>query len=157
MDETLDKSLRELRKLYDNRKYIGVILSVVDGDTLDALILLEPETETWIRRSVRLALINAPEIRGAESRMGRLARDHLKSLVFGNGRKRDYQVGASLTLHRRPFADRIVAEVTDANGDSYSQMMCRDGYAVAYDPWKARKKFSQDEPYPMRDDGVWRP
>lgn len=144
MDETLRSSLRELRQIYNGRLYVGAILGVTDGDTIDALILLEPETGTWVRRGVRLVAMNAPETRGIEAWMGKLAKEHLE-LLIGD----DQTPGAMFDLRRGKYAGRIVGRVTMSDGADLSHMMIEDGYAVPYDARKARPRFDPHEPFPL--------
>ncbi len=66
-------------KLYH---YRAVVVSVYDGDTLHADIDLG--LFTWRKNEkIRLARINAPELRGAEREKGLASRDFLRSRVLG--------------------------------------------------------------------------
>ena len=66
-------------KLY---QYKAKITSVYDGDSVTADIDLG--LKTWIKgEKLRLARINAPEVRGAEREQGLLSRDFLRELVEG--------------------------------------------------------------------------
>ncbi|MCW4050800.1 MAG: thermonuclease family protein, partial [Candidatus Bathyarchaeota archaeon] len=62
--------------------YRAVVVSVYDGDTIRADIDLG--FGFWAhRRPLRLADIDAPELRGDTLEAGRVARDFLKKLVMG--------------------------------------------------------------------------
>ncbi|NOX37951.1 MAG: nuclease [Calditrichaeota bacterium] len=61
--------------------YRATVVSVYDGDTLRVDIDLG--LNTWIRNEkVRLARIDAPEIRGKERARGLAARDFLRQMVL---------------------------------------------------------------------------
>ncbi len=67
------------KKLYH---YKAVVVSVYDGDTIHVDIDLG--LYTWrMNEKIRLARINAPELRGAEKEQGRAARDYLRSRILG--------------------------------------------------------------------------
>ncbi|MFQ5636494.1 MAG: thermonuclease family protein [bacterium] len=62
--------------------YRAEVVSVYDGDTIRADIDLG--LKTWIQNeSIRLARINAPELRGEEKEAGLAARDFLRSQILG--------------------------------------------------------------------------
>jgi micrococcal nuclease len=62
--------------------YRAKVVGVYDGDTITVDIDLG--LHAWIRdEKVRLARINAPEVRGAERGKGLAARDFLSALILG--------------------------------------------------------------------------
>lgn len=62
--------------------YKGVIKSVYDGDTVTADIDLG--FNTWLHgEKLRLARINAPEVRGSERSAGLISRDWLRNRLSG--------------------------------------------------------------------------
>ncbi len=62
--------------------YKAVVVSVYDGDTLHAD--LDLGLYTWRKNEkIRLARINAPELRGSEKEKGRASRDYLRSRILG--------------------------------------------------------------------------
>lgn len=64
-------------------EYEAIVTSVYDGDTVTVDIDLG--LGVWKRgERIRLARIDAPEIRGAERPEGLLSRDFLRSLILGN-------------------------------------------------------------------------
>ncbi len=66
-------------KLYH---YKANVVSVYDGDTIHADIDLG--LYSWRKKEkIRLARINAPELRGAEKEKGHAARDYLRSRILG--------------------------------------------------------------------------
>lgn len=61
--------------------YKATVVDVYDGDTIT--VDLDLGFNTWIRgERVRLARINAPEVRGTEKIFGLPARDQLKNLIL---------------------------------------------------------------------------
>ncbi len=68
----------QLSQLYH---YRAKVVSVYDGDT--CRVDLDLGFGVWIRREkIRLARINAPELRGSERPRGLEARDYLRKLVL---------------------------------------------------------------------------
>lgn len=62
--------------------YLANVISVYDGDTIRADIDLG--LSTWVKNEkIRLARINAPELRGLEREAGLKARDFLRELILG--------------------------------------------------------------------------
>lgn len=106
------------------------IVEVIDGDTvrLRAHIWLGQEVET----SVRLAGINAPELKGdcdAERKLALRARDYLATLLDGgNVSLRD--------IAYDKYGGRVVAQVTDAAGRDLGTALVAAGYARPYDGGK---------------------
>lgn len=69
---TLDSSLY---------RYRAYVISVYDGDT--CRVNIDLGFHTWVMNErVRLARINAPELRGETRAAGLAARDHLRSLIL---------------------------------------------------------------------------
>lgn len=66
-------------KLKPDYLYDATVVKVVDGDTVD----LDVDLGFWVtlRVRVRLAGVNAPEIRGPEKELGLLAADFLRSIL----------------------------------------------------------------------------
>lgn len=65
---------------YSLYHYKAKVISIYDGDTIRLDIDLG--LKTWIRNEpIRLARINAPELRGSERAAGIEARDFLRSLI----------------------------------------------------------------------------
>jgi micrococcal nuclease len=61
--------------------YRAKVTEVYDGDT--CTVDIDLGLSTWIRgEKIRLARINAPELKGADKPRGEKARDHLRSLVL---------------------------------------------------------------------------
>lgn len=66
-------------QLYNYRAKVN---SVYDGDTIRVDIDLG--LKTWVKNeSLRLARINAPEVRGSEKVKGKASRDFLRKLILG--------------------------------------------------------------------------
>jgi len=90
----------------DEKLYIyrAVIQSVYDGDTCRANIDLG--IHTWVHNEkLRLARINAPEIKGTEKEDGLKARDFLRALI------QDKQVLVETIKDRRGTYGRYLAEI----------------------------------------------
>jgi endonuclease YncB( thermonuclease family) len=106
------------------------IVEVIDGDTvkLRAHIWLGQEVET----SVRLAGINAPELKGdcdAERQLAQRARDYLATLLTGGA--------VSLRdIAYDKYGGRVVAQVSDATGRDLGTALIAAGYARPYDGGK---------------------
>ena len=112
------------------------VVEVVDGDTLAvrARIWLGQEVSVL----VRLAGVDAPELRGAcarERRLARAARDLVAARIGGRPvTLRDVRYGK--------FAGRVVARVRTADGAPLAEALIRAGLGRAYDgrrrlPWCA--------------------
>lgn len=62
--------------------YKALVISVYDGDT--CTVDIDLGLKTWIHHEkIRLARINAPEVRGEEKEDGLRARDFLRALIEG--------------------------------------------------------------------------
>jgi len=101
--------------------YQGVVVRVIDGDTVEATIDLGFRLSTTL--PVRLAHINAPE-RNDEAGMAVTA--HLRSLVAHGGQTL-FQTYKPFDKYGRFLADIYV------DGLHVNQQMIDDGYAVAYE------------------------
>ncbi|GAB4342494.1 MAG: hypothetical protein Kow0037_29880 [Calditrichia bacterium] len=93
--------------------YSAIIVSVYDGDTVRADIDLG--LSTWVKnQKIRLARINAPEIRGAERETGLAARDFLRQQILGKAvilqtiRDRKGKYGRYLGEIWLPWEDRWI-------------------------------------------------
>lgn len=101
------------------------VVRVIDGDTL--VVAARPWPDLTIDATVRLAGVDAPEMRGAcpaESAMAVAARD-LARVVVGD-RVRLHAIG-------RGKYGRVVAEVFNEAGDSLADVLLAAGLARAYD------------------------
>ena len=105
------------------------VLSVIDGDTV------EVRARVWlgheVRTRVRLAGIDAPELRGKcahETRLAAQARDFLTARLL---------VGPETVLLREvrygKFAGRVLARVETTNGGDLGRDLVDAGLAVPYD------------------------
>lgn len=62
--------------------YRAKVVEVYDGDT--CTVDIDLGLSTWVRgEKIRLARINAPELKGADKPKGEKSRDFLRSLVLG--------------------------------------------------------------------------
>jgi len=106
--------------------YKATILSVYDGDSCRADIDLG--MKIFIRNEpLRLARINAPEVRGAERPKGLLARDALKKLIEGQ------DVIIKTQKDKKGKYGRYIAEIhifQDGNWVNTSDYLVENGHAV---------------------------
>ncbi len=117
-------------KLYYYRCHI---ISVYDGDTCKADFDLGLLT-TRHKETLRLARIDAPEIRGAEREAGLKARDALRKLIL------DKQVIVRTYKDKREKYRRWLAEIwlpqEDGTYLNVNDWMLENGYA---EPYKGKK------------------
>lgn len=106
--------------------YRAQVVRVIDGDTV--VMDIDLGLNTWLRRQhIRLAGINAPEIRGEERPQG------LAAMVYLIDALQDVD-----TLTIRTVKDkagkygRYLAELFLPDGRSINQMMIKSGNARAY-------------------------
>lgn len=84
--------------------YRATVLSVYDGDT--CTLDIDLGLHSWVRdEKVRLARINAPELRGAEREAGLAARDYLRTRIDGR------QVWIQTIKDRKGKYGRYIAEI----------------------------------------------
>jgi endonuclease YncB( thermonuclease family) len=111
----------------------ATVVRVIDGDTVRvrALVWLGSTVEV----DVRLAGIDAPELRGRcarEKQLAAFARDALHDLLDGGPvALRDVTYGK--------YAGRVIARVTSPNGDDAAESLRVRGLARAYTGGKRRK------------------
>lgn len=104
-------------------EYKATVVSVYDGDTITVDIDLG--FHITIRQSVRLAEINAPEVKGSEKILGKTSRDRLRELL---------PIGSVVTLET--YKDgiekygRYLALVIDSEGTNINARMVTEGFAV---------------------------
>lgn len=100
------------------------VVHVIDGDTVEAEIDLG--FDIWYRTPIRLARINAPELKGATREAGLAAGDYLEGLLA----KGPLTVKTELRRERDKYGrvlGTIYAGEVDVCGD-----MVRAGHAVWY-------------------------
>ncbi len=110
----------------------AVVEEVVDGDTLRvrARIWLGQEVATY----VRLAGVDAPEVRGACRRERALARQAQDFLITHLALRQDHRAGVSLRdVRYGKYARRIVARVETAAGLDLGTALLAAGLAQPYD------------------------
>lgn len=104
-------------------EYRAEIVRVVDGDTVHARVDLGCDVR--IDLTLRLARINAPELRTAE---GVAAKQALERIVAA--------AGGTLTLRtlrdRREKYGRYLAELVDAAGNNVNEQLVAEGMAQWY-------------------------
>jgi len=109
--------------------YKATVVSVYDGDTIRADIDLG--LKTWIREEkIRLARINAPELRGNERTAGLQARDFLRSLILNK------EILLQTIKDRRGKYGRYLGEIWLKDGETYVNIndeMVKKGHAVYQD------------------------
>jgi len=110
--------------------YKAYVVSVYDGDT--CTVNIDLGLHTWIHgEKIRLARINAPELRGAEREQGILSRDYLRQLIL------DREIILNTIKDQKEKYGRYLGEiwVKDDNDVYYNvnDKMVAEGYAVYYD------------------------
>ncbi len=108
--------------------YSAHVVSVYDGDTIRVDIDLG--LRTWIHEEkIRLARINAPELRGAEKAKGIESRDFLQNLIL------DKDIVLQTQKDRQGKYGRYLGEIwLEMNGDwvNINDLMLKNGMAVLY-------------------------
>lgn len=62
-------------------EYFGKVIKVYDADTIT--VNLDLGFNVYVKKSIRLANIDAPEVRGKQRPKGLIARDYLRNLILG--------------------------------------------------------------------------
>ena len=110
--------------------YKACVVSVYDGDT--CTVNIDLGLNTWIHEEkIRLARIDAPEIRGAEREQGIVSRDYLRELIL------DRDIILNTIKDKKGKYGRYLGEIwiKDDNDVYYNvnDKMVAEGYAVYYD------------------------
>ena len=110
--------------------YKAHVVSVYDGDT--CTVDIDLGLHTWIHEEkIRLARINAPEIRGQEREQGILSRDYLRELILNR------DIILNTIKDKREKYGRYLGEIwVKDDNDMYfnvNNKMVAEGYAVYYD------------------------
>lgn len=102
--------------------YRAVITEVYDGDTVTADVDLG--FSVWVRgERLRLARIDAPEVRGADKDAGFAARDFLRDLIL------DKPIIVQTIRDRKGKYGRYIAELW-LDGESVNDRLVAEGHAV---------------------------
>lgn len=109
---------------YEPYVYKADIVSVFDGDTCTAIVDLGMRVSVEI--TIRLAKINAPEVRGANRLKGIEARDFLRSKVLMKS------VLIKTYKDKTEKFGRWLADIW-LDGVNINQLMIQEGHAVVYD------------------------
>ena len=110
--------------------YRARFVRAVDGDTIEILVDLGLRVSSTIR--VRVADINAPELRGAEKELGKAARDWVRDFLSADGQGEGESEGWLVIRTRkdkRSF-NRYVADVWRADGENLQAATVEAGHAV---------------------------
>ena len=107
-------------------EYGAEILRVIDGDTV--VIRADCGFHVFVVKTVRLAGIDCPEIRGAEKQRGRDATSHLKTLI-----EQHSPLTVRTLKDRTGKYGRFLARLIGRDGDDLNQKMVDDGFAVLRD------------------------
>ncbi len=115
--------------MFDNLYYYKArVVRVYDGDTIHVDIDLG--LSTWIKKEkLRLARINAPEIRGSQRPAGLAARDFLRNLIL------DKEVIVQTIKDRKGKYGRYLAEIwlqTENGWENVNDRMLAEGFAQPY-------------------------
>jgi len=109
--------------------YKAHVIKVYDGDTCTMNIDLG--LHSWIHgEKIRLARINAPELRGDEREQGVNSRDYLRELILNK------EVFLETILDRKGKYGRYLGEIWILNNsgeyENINDKMLENGYAVPY-------------------------
>jgi micrococcal nuclease len=109
--------------------YKARVVSVYDGDT--CTVNIDLGLHTWIHEEkIRLARINAPEIRGEERQQGLLSRDYLRQLIL------DRDIILQTIKDNKEKYGRYLGEIwaLDDNGEYYNvnDKLVSEGYAIYF-------------------------
>ena len=115
----------------DGYKYQAKVVEVYDGDTITADIDLG--FGTWrLGEKLRLARINAPEVRGKEKARG------LKSWAWLNERILNQTITITTDRDKKGKYGRYIVEIQH-NGENINDALVREGWAV-YKDYTGKKK-----------------
>lgn len=107
--------------------YKAAVVRVVDGDTI--IVDIDLGFGVWLRdQSVRLAKINAPEIRGSTKDAGVAAKDYLTKLILNKWVQIRTEKGEE--KYGRWLATILLEE--DKNLIDINSKMIADGFAKKY-------------------------
>jgi micrococcal nuclease len=108
-------------------EYNAKVLRVVDGDTIDLEIDLG--MHVFVRERIRLADIDAPEVRRPTKEAGRRATEFLYDLCYNTHR----EVTIKTRKDTKGKYGRYLATVFDQSGLNLNQEMIDTGHAVEYE------------------------
>jgi micrococcal nuclease len=107
--------------------YKAAVMRIVDGDTI--IVDIDLGFGVWLReQSVRLAKINAPEIRGATREAGLVAKDFLSKLILNKWVQIRTEKGDD--KYGRWLATILIEE--DKNLIDINSKMVAEGHAKLY-------------------------
>lgn len=124
MQQIQEINFMEENVKYEPYVYKADIVSVFDGDTCTAIVDLGMRVSVEI--TIRLAKINAPEVRGANRLKGIEARDFLRSKVLMKS------VLIKTYKDKTEKFGRWLADIW-LDGVNINQLMIQEGHAVVYD------------------------
>ena len=112
--------------------YRALVTSVYDGDT--CTVDIDLGLRTWIHgEKIRLARINAPEVRGEEREQGLKSRDFLRQLIEGK------EIILQTLKDKKGKYGRYLAELWlekgEANWINVNDLLVAEGYAEYKDYW----------------------
>jgi micrococcal nuclease len=107
--------------------YNATPLNAYDGDTIAVRVDLGFDIEQRI--TLRLARINAPEVRGPERQMGLKARDFLFEKLFGKSGAVQKPLIVRTYKDKKEKYGRYLADVF-LNGVCLNDLMVQEGHAV---------------------------
>lgn len=102
--------------------YRGSVVDVYDGDTITVMVDLG--FHTYRLEKLRIADIDAPEVRGLERPEGLESRDYLRDLILGK------EVDIQTIKDKKGKYGRYIAVVTTQDGRDVASEMCKAGMAT---------------------------
>ncbi len=103
--------------------YTGKVTKVYDGDTITVDINLGFNI-TFNKMKLRLARINAPEMRGVEKPLGIISRDYLAARVLHQ------YIKVKTIRDKKGKYGRYIAEIYDEDGVNLNDELVSNGLAV---------------------------
>ena len=107
-------------------EYRAIVTKVYDGDTIT--VSLDLGFGVWIKgEKVRLASINAPEVRGASRPLGIISRDYLRELILNK------EVTITTYKDKKGKYGRYIGNIFLKKGDTeilVNDLMVKEGHAI---------------------------
>ena len=121
-------------------QYKGVVNRIVDGDTLD--IQIDVGFKIYSHQRFRLLGYNAPETRGPERELGKIAKKHLEEYIPPG-------TEVVVVTYKADSFGRYLCDLYSHNGRNLVEYLIDEGYGVPWDGKGKRPGFDPDAPYPI--------
>jgi micrococcal nuclease len=122
----------------------GKVSRIIDGDSIEVDLDLGFGLQKG-STDIRLLGINTPEIRGSEKELGKIAKTKVEELI---------PVGTDVMVHsvKLDSFGRVLGYVwiKDKYDESVSEILVKEGYALAWDGTGKRPGFDLNSEYPLK-------